>query len=42
MTPPGKKEILAAENGYARWRGLLAENAMDELYTMHGLTDRMR
>jgi hypothetical protein len=42
MTSPGEKGIFPAENGYARWRGLLAENAMDELYTMHGLTDRMR
>jgi hypothetical protein len=42
MTSPEEKGIFSAENGYALWRGLLAENAMDELYTMHGLTDRMR
>jgi hypothetical protein len=36
MTPPGKKGILCAENGHALLMGLLAENAMYEVYTMLG------
>ena len=42
MTSLGGKGIFSAENDYDLWIGLLAENAMDELYTIHGLTDRMR